>query len=54
MRQPLERTGFAPPPKRSLGRERRSVALAALLAAMGLALGTIVAATIVTAGMAHG
>ncbi len=54
MRGPVEQAGFAPPPKRPLGRERRSVALAALVAAIGLTLGTIVAATVVTAAMARG
>ncbi len=49
-----EQTGFAPPPQRPLGRERRSVALAALFAAIALTLGIIIAAAVVTAGMARG
>jgi hypothetical protein len=53
MRPPIEQTGFAPPPQRPLGRERKSVAFAELLAMVGLVLGTIVVATI-TAALAHG
>ncbi len=45
--------GFAPPATRSLGRERRSVACLQLLASIGLAAGTLIAATVITAGIAH-
>jgi hypothetical protein len=53
MRQTNEQTGFAPPPTRPLGRERRSVAVAELLAGVGLAAGTLIAATVITAGIAR-
>ncbi|HXD44972.1 MAG TPA: hypothetical protein VN655_07535 [Pseudolabrys sp.] len=53
MRQPSERTGFVPPAGRKLGRQRRIAAVAELVAGIGLALGTIVAATVVTAGIAR-
>lgn len=52
-RQPTQRTGFAPPAGRPLGGERRTAAVAGLLATLALALGTIVAATAITAGMAE-
>jgi hypothetical protein len=53
MRLPSRDTGFAPPPTRPLGRERRSLALAQLLASIGLAAGTLIAATVITAGIAR-
>ena len=53
MRQPLENTGFIPPAGRKLGRQHRVAAVAELVAGIGLALGTIVAATVVTAGIAR-
>ena len=53
MRPPNEDTGFAPPATRPLGRTRRTVAMAELLAGIGLAAGTIVAATAITAGIAR-
>ena len=53
MRQPIEMTGFVPPAGRKLGRQRRVAAIAELIAGMALALGTIVAATVVTAGIAR-
>jgi hypothetical protein len=53
MRQPIERTGFIPPAGRKLGRQRRIAAVAELVAGAALALGTIIAATVVTAGIAH-
>lgn len=53
MRKLIENTGFTPPSGRALGRERRTVALAELVAIVGLALSTIVAATAVTVGIAH-
>ena len=52
MRLPSHHPGFAPP-MRPLGRERRSVALAQLLASVGLAAGTLIAATVITAGIAR-
>ena len=53
MRKPIESTGFTPPSGRPLGRERRTVALAELVAIVGLALSTIVAATVVSVGIAR-
>ena len=53
MSKPVESTGFTPPVGRKLGRERRTAAVAELLATVALALGTIVAATVVTAGIAR-
>ena len=42
-----------PPSGRALGHERRRVALAELVAIVGLALSTIVAATVVSVGIAR-
>jgi hypothetical protein len=53
MPTPFENTGFTPPSGRGLGREGRRVALAELLAIVGLALSTIVAATVVSVGIAR-
>ena len=53
MRTPIEHTGFTPPSGRALGRERRRVALAELVTILGLALSTIVAATVVSVGIAR-
>jgi len=53
MRRPLENAGFTPPLGRKLGRERRAVAVAELVASIGLAVGTIIAATVVTVGIAR-
>ena len=53
MRTPIETTGFKPPSDRPLGRERRTVAFAELIAIIGLALSTIVAATVVSVGIAR-
>jgi hypothetical protein len=53
MRKRTENAGFAPPLTRKLGRERRTVACAELVATLGLALGTIIAATVVTVGIAR-
>lgn len=50
MRRTTDDTGFAPPTTRPLGRERRSVEI---LASAGLAAGTLVAASVITAGMAR-
>jgi len=47
MRKPLETTGFTPPA------ERRSNAFAELIASAGLALATVVTATVVMAGVAR-
>ena len=53
MRKPIDSTGFTAPAGRALGRERRTVALAELIAIVGLALSTIVAATVVSVGIAR-
>jgi hypothetical protein len=53
MRDPFEKPGFTAPASRALGNERRSVALAELIAILGLALSTIVAATAVSVGIAR-
>jgi len=53
MRRPIENTGFTSPSGRALGNERRTVALAELAAIVGLALSTIVAATVVSVGIAR-
>jgi hypothetical protein len=53
MRNDFEDPGFTPPSGRALGRERRTIALAELVAIVGLALSTIVAATAVSVGIAR-
>ena len=52
MRHPVQTTGFAARP-RKLGRERRTAAVAELIATVVLGIGTLVAATAVTVGFAH-
>jgi hypothetical protein len=53
MRTPIDDTGFTPPARHPLGSERRTVALAELVAIAALALSTIVVATVVSAGIAR-
>jgi hypothetical protein len=53
MNKHIEDTGFAAPADRTLGNERRTVALAELVAAAGLAFATLVAATVVSVGIAR-
>ena len=53
MRQPPEDTGFRPPSGHPLGRERRTAMVAELVATIGLALSTIVAATVLSVGIAR-
>ncbi len=53
MRNPVPHTGFAPPRDRKLGSTRRTTALAALIASLALAVGTVLAVTIVTVGIAQ-
>ena len=53
MPTPIESTGFKAPSGRALGTERRTVAFAELVAIIGLALSTIVAATVVSVGIAR-
>lgn len=53
MPTPIESTGFKAPSGRPLGAERHTVAFAELIAIVGLALSTIVAATVVSVGIAR-
>ena len=53
MKSSLEGTGFIAPPAHELGRERGTVAVASLVASLVLALCTIVAATVVSVGIAR-
>jgi hypothetical protein len=53
MRKHIESPGFTPPAGRHLGGERRTAALAELVATAALALSTIVAATAVSVGIAR-
>jgi hypothetical protein len=53
MPKPIETNGFTHPADHALGRVRRTVALAQLLATVGLALSTIVAVTVVSIGVAR-
>lgn len=53
MRNGNQGTGFSAPADHLLGQERRSVALAALVATAGLTLAIIVAATAVSVGIAR-
>ena len=53
MRTPIEDSGFTPPAGHPLGTERRTVALAELVAIAALAISTIVVATVVSAGIAR-
>jgi hypothetical protein len=53
MRRTVETSGFAAPSDRPLGDGRRNAAFAALIATVALALGTVVAVTVMTVGIAH-
>jgi hypothetical protein len=53
MNTPVEATGFIAPPEHTLGKERGSVAVASLVASLVLALCTVVAATVVSVGIAR-
>jgi hypothetical protein len=53
MRNDLDSSGFTAPNHRAPGSERRTAALAELVAIVGLALSTIVAATVVSVGIAR-
>ena len=53
MRNDIDSPGFTAPNGRALGNERRTVVLAELLTIVGLALSTIVAATVVSVGIAR-
>jgi Mg2+/citrate symporter len=49
----IENTGFTAPSAHTLGNERRTVAVAQLVATAALALATLVAATVVSVGFAR-
>ena len=53
MRNDIDSPGFTAPNGRALGNERHTIALAELVAIVGLALSTIVAATVVSVGIAR-
>ncbi|HZD90808.1 MAG TPA: hypothetical protein VE224_11950 [Pseudolabrys sp.] len=53
MRKHIENTGFRAPTGHKLGRQRRVVAFAELVAGVTLALSTMVVATVVSVGVAH-
>jgi hypothetical protein len=53
MSKPVDHSGFTPPGGRALGNERRIAALAELVATAALALCTVVAATVVSVGIAR-
>jgi hypothetical protein len=53
MRNDINSSGFTAPAGHTLGNERRGVALAELVAIVGLALSTIVAVTVVSVGIAR-
>ena len=53
MRKPIVRAGFRAPARHKLGRERRTVMLAELIASLALALSTMIAATVLTVGIAR-
>jgi hypothetical protein len=53
MNTPLEGTGFIAPLEQTLGQERHVVAVTSLVASLVLALCTIVAATVVSVGIAR-
>jgi hypothetical protein len=53
MRKPLDSTGFRAPTQHPLGSERRSVMLAELVATLALAVSTVIAATVLTVGIAR-
>jgi hypothetical protein len=53
MRNDIDSHGFSASSDRALGNERRSLALAELVTIIGLTLSTIVAATVVSVGIAR-
>lgn len=53
MRTHIESAGFTPPAGRALGSERRTVLFAQLVATIALALSVVVAATVVSIGVAR-
>jgi hypothetical protein len=53
MRNASEYTGFTPPANRPLGCERRTAAVAELIASAALALSTLAVVTVMSVGIAH-
>jgi len=53
MHKHIDHAGFGAPATRALGEERRTLALAQLIATAALTLGVIVAATVVSVGIAR-
>ncbi len=53
MHTPIENAGFRPPAEHALGGERRTVALAELVAGVALAVATLVVATVLSIGVAR-
>ena len=53
MRKPIGSAGFTPPAHRKLGTEHRTAAIAEFIASIGLALCTLIAATVVSVGIAR-
>jgi hypothetical protein len=53
MGKPIKPAGFSPPAHRLLGSERRTVVLAELVTTLALALSTLIAATVVSVGIAR-
>ena len=53
MSKHLENAGFAAPAGRALGQERRTATLATLVASVGIAICTLIAATVVSVGIAR-
>ncbi len=53
MRENIKSAGFSPPTDRALGSERRTMAAAELIASIGLAVSTLIAATVVSIGIAR-
>ena len=53
MRKHINAAGFTPPANRALGNEHRIAAFAELVASLALAISTLVAATVVSVGIAR-
>jgi hypothetical protein len=53
MSKHIKSAGFIPPANRSLGSEHRTAAVAELVASVGLALSTLIAATVISVGIAR-
>ena len=53
MRKYSQSAGFAPPAERGLGSERQTAVLAELVATIGLSLSVLVAATVISIGVAR-